>query len=76
MQKNLLVLIGLVAALAVVIFIARSKSTPHIPTSFSECTAIKGAIVMESYPRRCRTPAGQVFTEEISPKQSILPLED
>ena len=42
---------------------------PQIGSSgFDECAA-SGNPVMESYPRQCRTPDGQVFVEEVPPPQ-------
>ncbi len=37
--------------------------TPKV-TSFQECVAA-GNLVMESYPRQCKTPDGQMFREDI-----------
>lgn len=40
-----------------------SFTTEPEPTTFAECAARYP--VMESYPRQCKTPSGQSFTEEI-----------
>ncbi len=37
---------------------------PGMVSSFAECEAL-GYPVMESYPRQCRTPEGETFTEDI-----------
>ncbi len=37
---------------------------PGMVTNFKECAAL-GYPVMESYPRQCRTPEGDTFTEDI-----------
>lgn len=39
------------------------RKTPAA-TSFEECTKIKGSVILETYPRQCRTPDGKTFTEE------------
>ena len=35
-------------------------------TDFASCTSERGSVVMESYPRQCRTRDGKVFTEKVS----------
>ncbi len=54
--------------------IITSVKTPAKPqaqiTSFEDC-AKAGYLVMESYPRQCKTPEGASFTEVISPESSI-----
>lgn len=49
-----------------------SKPTPNKITSFQECSDA-GYPVMESYPRQCRTPKGDSFTEDIG---NLLEMED
>jgi hypothetical protein len=39
--------------------------------SFEDCVSA-GYIVMESYPRRCKTPEGKTFTEEITNKSEYV----
>ena len=67
-MKNFIgVLIGLVIISAVIVYglySAKKQSVVMVVTSFSECVAA-GNAVMESYPRQCRTEAGQTFTEYI-----------
>jgi len=43
---------------------APTQSTGKMVTTFEECVA-EGNAVMESYPRQCRSVAGQNFTEDI-----------
>jgi len=58
-----LLLIGV--AIAVYAFTRDPESAAIVePTSFEECTALYP--VMESYPRRCMTPSGLSFTEEVA----------
>src|SRR3989344_3568458 len=73
--KRLIILLGLIVLLlvgGVVYKILPMMGDPgdagFIITSFSEC-ADAGYAVMESYPRQCRTPNGQTFTEEIDNKK-------
>jgi len=57
-------LFGLAAAAALLaVFCARRPATPAV-TNFNECVAA-GYPVLESYPRRCRTPDGRTFVEDI-----------
>ena len=37
---------------------------PGMVSNFRECASL-GYLVMESYPRQCRTPEGEIFTEDI-----------
>jgi hypothetical protein len=71
-QKIMNKLKGLWGIIAAVVLIAVigvglwyiSKPVPKNITTFQEC-ADAGYPVMESYPRQCRTPKGESFTEEI-----------
>lgn len=80
MLKNLLIilLIGLIAAVAIyVVFMSgmleqrseplegAASTTPAAIMSFEACAAA-GYPLMESHPRRCATPDGRVFAEEIT----------
>jgi len=63
-----IVIVSIVAILiliaVVLIFDVGRRSTPTI-ASFVECQNA-GYPIMESYPRQCRTPQGQTFTEIIA----------
>lgn len=70
-MKNKFFIIAIAAVLltaAVVIYFSiqvKKQSSPAISViNFAECVAA-GYPVMESYPRQCRTPEGNVFTEDI-----------
>jgi len=71
-NKMQLVLIGVVILLILIIFgltayiivkYTTNQNTKQI-TNFAECMQA-GYPVMESFPRQCRTPEGQLFVEEI-----------
>src|SRR5688572_13584427 len=72
--KSIFIVISVLIVLAVgalVIYVLRayppgSFPTPSRPTSFEEC-AKAGHPIMESYPRQCRTPDGQLFVEKTTP---------
>ena len=53
------------------------EACPGMVTSFKECAEL-GYPIMESYPRQCRTPDGDLFVEEIEvPKpESKLTIEE
>lgn len=46
------------------------KSSSVVITNFEECARETG-VVMESYPRQCRTKTGEVFVENIKVDNSI-----
>jgi len=48
--------------LGVGLFLYLQKPTA---TNFEECAKIKGSVVLQTYPRQCRAPDGETFTEEI-----------
>ena len=50
-----------------------SPSTPQQATNYEECTKIKGSIIMESYPQRCKTPDGKTFTAPVENPDSLKP---
>ena len=73
MKKNMkkLLFFTLLLVISFVIFvILEFELYPQEPlpeesvSSFQECIE-KGYPVMESYPRQCRTPSGEIFTEDI-----------
>jgi len=53
----------LLATVGVGLFLWLKKPSPA--TSFEECTRIEGSIILQTYPRQCRTPDGKTFTEEV-----------
>jgi hypothetical protein len=58
-------IVGILAIFAVLMITHKPNGgeTPQV-ASFEECTAA-GYPITESYPRQCRTPNGELFTEEI-----------
>ena len=63
-KTNLIILIIVLVGLG--FFFASSVREVTIVTNFEECVA-EGNSVMESYPRQCKSKAGDTFTEEIPP---------
>jgi hypothetical protein len=64
---GLLALAAILAVVALVLLKITPRIQPMMPVvvaSFDECAAA-GNPVMESYPRQCSTPDGQLFVEEI-----------
>ena len=63
-----MLVLGVLALIGIAAFVyAFTRPTNEVsfaePTSFEECAAMYP--VMESYPRRCNTPSGLSFTEEV-----------
>lgn len=62
-----------VALIAVLVWLVRgegalapgSDDVASTATSFEECIQEEGSVIMESYPRQCRTSDGRTFTEDI-----------
>lgn len=63
-MKKVILIIITVCVLGVIFVLFSGKEAYTEVSSFEECVAA-GNPVMESYPRQCRSEAGQVFTEEI-----------
>ena len=64
MDNKIEILIAIAVVFAVgLIFLSIDIFKPQV-SNFEEC-ANAGYQVMESYPRRCKTPDGKVFTEEV-----------
>jgi len=63
--------VGLLGGLlgAGLLFYLRKPKTPQV-SNFQECLK-SGYLVMESYPRRCRTAAGKVFVEESKKEEKL-----
>ena len=57
-------LLSLVAAAALLALFFATRPAPRAVTNFKECLAA-GYPILESYPRRCRTPDGRTFVEDI-----------
>jgi hypothetical protein len=66
---GLVTLLIIIAGAALVIIPGPTANAPAI-TSFTECAAA-GYPVQESYPRRCTTPEGATFTEEVAQQQWV-----
>jgi hypothetical protein len=65
MKKIAIVAFIIVLALILVkIIFVFDKKVPNIITNFEECIA-QSNIILESYPRQCRTKEGKTFTEDI-----------
>lgn len=66
MKKIIVLIIVIILGLLAVFFIITNKEklVPGEVNNFEECVSA-GYPVMESYPRQCRTPSGELFTEEI-----------
>jgi len=69
MKKIIVLIIVVVLGLLVVFFIITNKEklVPEEVTSFEECVSA-GYPAMESYPRQCRAPNGELFVESIVEK--------
>jgi hypothetical protein len=68
-NKWLWIMLGIIltiSAVAIVVFYPEEKNSQREESvsSFSEC-ADSGFPIMESYPRKCRTPNREIFTEYI-----------
>jgi len=63
MLKTSIVIIIIVIA-GVGYWIYQSAMTPEQVKNFDECIA-KGYLILESYPRQCKTPDNEIFTEII-----------
>ncbi|MFA7286233.1 MAG: Gmad2 immunoglobulin-like domain-containing protein [Patescibacteria group bacterium] len=70
-RRFIAALIGVVVAVAAGLLVVKlriakapTQPTANVVTTFEECVA-EGNPVMESYPRQCRSIAGQGFTEDI-----------
>lgn len=68
MRKTILIILTIIFVIIIIGIIiwrygALEKSQPEI-MNFKECI-LAGYLVLESYPRQCRTPEGEVFTEDI-----------
>ncbi len=57
-------LFGLAVASAFLAVFFATRPAPRAVTNFKECVAA-GYPVLESYPRRCQTPDGKTFVEDI-----------
>ncbi|TSC70444.1 MAG: hypothetical protein CEO12_378 [Parcubacteria group bacterium Gr01-1014_46] len=67
MKKTLIIILALGVCTGLYVYFERDKTRDLSEIkSFEDCTKA-GYPVMESYPRRCRTPDGRTFTEEIMP---------
>ena len=65
MGKKLIYVIGLTAILITAIWAWLYLKIPRmIVTNFEECIGANYPVI-ESYPRQCKTPDGEVFTEDI-----------
>ena len=67
MNKRIFTFLAIIILGGVAIYFAIPKQDEVIPisvSSFEECVSA-GYVVMESYPRQCRTPRGEMFTENI-----------
>jgi hypothetical protein len=63
---TLILIIGLVSGAIGGYFLMNDNSSNNDRVgSFEECAG-EGNIIQESYPRVCRTPDGQSFTEDVS----------
>lgn len=54
----------LIIVLVIIFFVFGNKEAPSPVSNFDECVA-QGYVVMESYPRQCRTPDDKTFVEDI-----------
>lgn len=64
-MKNILILVLIGVVVWLGFFKSEEKIAPVV-MSFEDC-ADAGYLVMESYPRQCRTPDGRLYVEEIPP---------
>jgi len=68
MNKNilisLLIIIILGAATMYFVLLGQKETSPAI-NSFEDCVSA-GYSVSEDYPRQCKTPSGEIFTEDIN----------
>lgn len=60
----LLIILILVLALAAVLILFFERGTTPTVSNFEKCVAM-GYPILESYPRQCKIPDGQIFTEDI-----------
>jgi hypothetical protein len=61
--KNILILIVFVGIFIWLGFSQNKKTTPTV-LSFEDCVKA-GYLVMESFPRQCKTPDGRTYAEEL-----------
>lgn len=59
--------IGLLVAAVVLLVILRRPTTKKEIFSFEDCSKT-GYPILPTYPRRCKTPDGRIFREELAPK--------
>ncbi len=59
----------LVGVIVFLYFQNQQLKTESKVTNFTECSAIKGALIQESYPATCVLPSGKSFTQELSPEE-------
>ena len=65
MKKIILIPILILLSATIGFLVWKYFTTPVIIiTSFNQC-ATKGYPILESYPRKCKTPDGKIFTEDI-----------
>lgn len=68
-KTTLGIIVGLVVLILLGYWVYQSQKAPDktglFITDFEDCVAA-GYPVMESYPRQCRTPEGNVYVEEIA----------
>lgn len=66
MNKRIVLIIIVILVLLALgfVWVNFRKSKPVLVTNFDECIQA-GYPVLESYPRQCKTPAGQTFVEDI-----------
>jgi len=73
MSKNnfIIILITALAFSSAAFFVYQQQGSEPIEpevNNFQECVEA-GYVIMESYPRQCKTPAGKTFVEELSNKE-------
>lgn len=64
-KQALFILLAIITLAVVGVGLCLYLKKPPVATNFEECTKVKGSIVLETYPRQCRTPDGKTFTEEV-----------
>ncbi len=74
-MKSLYYAVGAVLVILTLGYLYLEKNTPAVQVvqiqSFEDCVKA-GFIVMESYPRQCRTSDGRTFTEEIKNEEVVV----
>jgi hypothetical protein len=70
-NKMILATVAIILVLAVIFLVNLNIPRQEIveTNSFEECLQ-EGYLVMESYPRQCRTPEGKLFVEELTLEES------